>query len=357
MKENNQTNNCNITDTNSDYKLIDNVSLLPSSYNKIEALEIINPPTINESKNRTKNFFSKLTRKSIYAYPTNFLNRLTFRWTYQVIKEQKKSKKLKLNSLPEISPSLQSKNLFSKIKPKWAGKYQFLSQRKKKEKCCPLFLTLITSNLKQIIIILSLYGLLSTWETFSVLIFQELLLLFKYTDISQIKQENRNWILKILNLKQLVILMIFNKISSILLNKQLSFMSDLLNYCTTSQLNLLIYDKLLKIATYNKNTFNEGQITNLMQKDSDQFGMFVVDSSFILTLPISFIFSIYLLFRFFGLAFIPGFIVLVILFLCFYFLGKKEEKYENEKMKATDERMNTVSQTFNIIRTIKLYSW
>ena len=156
---------------------------------------------------------------------------------------------------------------------------------------------IIYSNLKEIIILLFLYGVLSIWDTFSVIIFQELLLLFKNINISQTEIENRNWILKSLNLKQLVILMIINKISSILLNRQLMFLSDLLNNKTTSQLNLLIYDKLLKIATYNKNTFNEGQITNLMQKDSSQFGMFLSNSSFALTLPFSFIFSIYILFN------------------------------------------------------------
>ena len=357
MSIDNNTNNYNSIENNSDYKLIDNISLLPSSYNKIEALEIINPPKINETKNMAKNFLSKLTKKSIYAYPTNILNRITFNWTYEVIKKRKKNQKLKLTSLSEISPSFQSKSLFNEIKPKWAGKYEFLSHSKKKQKCCPLFLTLIKSNLKQVIIILFLYGVLSIWDTFSVIIFKELLLLFKNNDVSQIEPEKRNWVLKSLNLKQLVILMIINKISYILLNRQLNFMSDLLDYCTTTQLNLLIYDKLLKIATDNKNTFNEGQITNLMQKDSNQFGFFLVESSFILTLPISFIFSIYLLFNFFGLAFIPGFIVLIILFFTFYFLGKKEEKYENDKMTATDDRMNVISQTFNIIRMIKLYSW
>ena len=353
----NGNNDTNIIDNNSNYKLIDNISLLPSSYEKIEALEIINPPKIYESKNSIRSFFENLTKKSIYVYPTNTLNSLTFNWVYHVIKNRKKNQKLKLDSLSEISPKLKSKTLFNKIKPKWAGKYEFLSRNKKNQKCCPLFLTLVQSNLKQIVIILFLFGIFSIWDTFSVIIFKELLLLFKNNDISQIKPESRNWILKPLNLKQLVILMIINKISSILLNRQLMFLSDLLNNKTTSQLNLLIYDKLLKIATYNKNTFNEGQITNLMQKDSGQFGMFLVDSSLILTLPFNFIFSIYLLFNFFGLAFIPGFIVLVLLLLIFYFLGKTEEKYLNEKMKATDDRMNVVSQTFNIIRMIKLYSW
>ena len=211
----NGNNDTNILDNNSNYKLIDNISLLPSSYDKIEALEIINPPKIYESKNSIRSFFENLTKKSIYAYPSNTLNSLTFNWVYHVIKNRKKNQKVKLDSLTEISPTLKSKTLFNKIKPKWAGKYEFLFHNKKNQKCCPLFLTLIQSNLKQIVIILFLFGIFSIWDTFSVIIFKELLLLFKNNDISQIKPESRNWILKPLNLKQLVILMIINKISSI----------------------------------------------------------------------------------------------------------------------------------------------
>ena len=37
--------------------------------------------------------------------------------------------------------------------------------------------------------------------------------------------------------------------------------------------------------------------------------------------------------------------------------GRKEEKFQNENMKATDNRMNITSRTFDMIKIIKLYSW
>ena len=48
------------------------------------------------------------------------------------------------------------------------------------------------------------------------------------------------------------------------------FYVDVLGEISTVQLNCLIYDKLLKIACYNKGNFNEGQIVNLIQADSEK---------------------------------------------------------------------------------------
>ena len=73
--------------------------------------------------------------------------------------------------------------------------------------------------------------------------------------------------------------------------------------------------------------------------------------------PFRVIYSVYLLFVFFKLAFIPGILVLIILGVIFTIYGKKEEQLQNDNMKATDERMNITSTTFDIIKIIKLYSW
>ena len=73
--------------------------------------------------------------------------------------------------------------------------------------------------------------------------------------------------------------------------------------------------------------------------------------------PFKIIYSIYLLFVFFKLAFLPGCVILLILGIIFWVFGKKEEKLQNENMKATDERMNITSRTFEMIKIIKLYSW
>jgi ABC-type multidrug transport system fused ATPase/permease subunit len=130
-----------------------------------------------------------------------------------------------------------------------------------------------------------------------------------------------------------------------------------LSHYSTVQLNCLIFDKLLKLACYNKGTFNEGQIVNLIQTDSGKFGLFVGSSPEVIILPFKLIYSIYILFSFFNESFVIGFILLILMIYLFFIFGSKEKKYQKEMMKAADLRMNVTTQIFNIIKTIKLYVW
>lgn len=101
--------------------------------------------------------------------------------------------------------------------------------------------------------------------------------------------------LKGLSLNQLILLMILYKIFSLILNRQTKFISELISVRTTAQLNLLIYDKLLKIPTFNMDRFNEGKIINLFQIDSESFGEFITNISLIILVPFKIIYSVYLL--------------------------------------------------------------
>ena len=356
------TSNINLTNENAGYKSsasIDIASLLIYPESKIEPLEIISPPddsSAADSKNTGENKNEK------YSYPSSFLSSITFNWVFDVVKNRSNDKPIKLSNLGNISPSLQSEKFFNQIQPIWDYKYFEISRNNLKNNVSvnhsflPLFMTLIKSNFKKIIVILTLIFIYSIWDFFSVIIFKEIILLFGDEDSDEI-EDKRNLLLKHLTLKQLISLMIINKTSCILIFRQLKFLCEELNYCTTSQLNLLIFDKLLKIPTYNKNFFNEGQLANLIQSDSGKFGILISNATLVLGIPFNFICGNYLLFSFFGWAYVPGFFMLCFLLLLYYALGGKEEKYQKEKMKATDSRLNIISQTLDIIKMIKFYCW
>ena len=159
------------------------------------------------------------------------------------------------------------------------------------------------------------------------------------------------------NLQQLIIIMLINKLTALLSSRQIVFYVETLGKISTVQLNCLIYDKLLKIACYNKGTFNEGQIVNLIQADSEKFGIFISSSPEVIILPFKLIYSVYILFSFFHESFVIGFILLMVMIYLFFIFGSKEKKYQRQMMKAADIRMNLTTQIFNIIKTIKLYVW
>ena len=283
------------------------ISLLPSSYNKIESFDVISPPLNQNLKSQYSSISSNKKEKKIspkkIIFPSNFYTMISFNWVYELIKTIKKKNKLKYSYLGEVSENYKSEAILNEIKPKWYGKYNDMllnNIKEKKKSIYPLLMTLVMANLSKIIFTLSLFLLMSGLDFSGVFIFEELLGRFKE------KKENNSRIqfLHDISLSKLVFLMISYKFLSLIFERQTVFISEILSFRTKAQLNLLIYDKLLKIPLYNTGKFNEGNIINLFQIDSEAFGELVDYSTYIVMVPFKIVYSIYLLFIFFKLAFI-----------------------------------------------------
>ena len=363
--------NLNINNSQINNNINDTSTNQSSSY-EMESFGIENPLLFSDYKRKDSTDVLKLklteeeNNKKI-VYPSNILSSLCFGWVYDVVKQSKKNKDLKFSYLGEVSDNFKSENIYKEIESKWYGKYYYLLQKLKelkKRSIYPLLMTLIKANYWRIIFSLVLYMAIGILDFLGVFMFKELLSNFKEKNEFDIDINDNNdddgtgiTFLKSLTLNQLIMLMIGYKMVALLLNSQTQFLSDLIRVRTTAQLNLLIYNKLLKIPTFNKDNFNEGQIITLFQIDSESFGEFIINTSLIILVPFKIIYSSYLLVIYFRIAFIPGILILIILAVLFCFFGHKQKIYHKECMKATDERMNITSKTFDIIKMIKLYSW
>ena len=364
--------NSNNIQINNDNNSINDTSTNPSSSYELETLGIENPLLITDEIKTNSSFDLSLNNNKEYypskiTYPPNIFSSLCFSWVFDVIRKSKKNKNLKFSYLGEVSPYCKSEYIFNEIAQKWYGRYKYLLEKLKemnKRSIYPLFMTLMKANYCRIIFSLILYVAMSILDFIGVFIFKELLNNFKqdkniiHLDINEMDNKDDETginFLKNLSLNQLILIMIIYKMLSLILNRQTKFISDLISVRTTTQLNLLIYDKLLKIPTFNMDKFNEGKIINLFQIDSESFGEFITNTSLIILVPFKIIYSVYLLLIFFGFAFIPGIIILVILAVLFCVFGHRQKSYHKECMKATDERMNITSRVFDIIKMIKLY--
>jgi ABC-type multidrug transport system fused ATPase/permease subunit len=322
---------------------------------KVNILSVLNEN--NHPLKSTKIPFKKLERsdkedidhKTKIVYPANFFNSLSFNWLYDVIKNRTEDNPVKLSSLNEISPTVQSKHFYDEIMINWYGKYN--KKVKSKSTGYPLFMTLLSTNTRRIFISLILFFIRFISEFFFVLSFKDII-----TRFNQNKKRHKT-ILSSLSLIELIIFMLINKCIGLVSSRQIVFYVENLGKFSTVQLNCLIYDKLLKLACYNKGTFTEGQIVNLIQTDSEKFGIFIATSPEVIILPFKLIYSVYILFSFFHESFVIGFICLIIMIYLFFVFGSKEKKYQRQMMKAADLRMNLTTQVFNIIKTIKLYVW
>ena len=338
------------------------ITLIPSNYAKIESEDITTDSSSYQQINQNSFFSSEKkdvkensdTKK--YDYPSDFFSMISFKWVYNTISLIKKHHKAKFSFLGNVSDKYKSEEILNEIKPIWYNKYSNINQKnliEKNKSVSPLLFTLIKANTIRIITALFLFFSMCALDFFGVLLLEELLGRFK-------EKQNENSRLKYLqnmSLNNLIFFMIIYKLLTLILDRYAYFICELLSFRTKAQLNLLIYDKLLKIPIFNTGKFTEGQIINLFQLDSEAFGDLIIYSTYVIMVPIRVVYSIYLLFSFFKLSFIPGIIILIIFGIIFAIYGRKEEKLQHENMKATDERMNITSKAFDMIKIIKLYSW
>ena len=325
---------------------------------KDKTVDIVSIPNDYSKENSENVKFTKLSKtddrdevktQQKIVYPASLYSSLSFNWLYDVIKKRTEDNPVKLSSLDEISSTVQSKHFYDEIMVNWYGKY--CKRVKAKSTGYPLFMTLLSTNTRRIIISLILFFIRFITEFFFVLSFKDVI-----TRFNQSKKRHKT-ILSSFSLLQLIIFMLVNKCIGLISSRQIVFYVENLGKFSTVQLNCLIYDKLLKVASYNKGTFTEGQIINLIQTDSEKFGIFIATSPEVIILPFKLIYSVYILFSFFHESFVIGFVLLIIMIYLFFVFGSKEKKYQRQMMKAADLRMNLTTQIFNIIKTIKLYVW
>ena len=321
---------------------------------QFESLEIENPPTLSHHKN------SSLTVNATNTpvYPSNCLSNLSFQWIRKTLLQGRYTQ-ITTKNLPSFDASINARALLDVIKPLWYNKYQFQSQQ-----LHPLFKTIIHANYKRLLLCVTITTIEAICELVEINIFRDILRSFEASttttdmnDFDNNTNNSNNNNTTLLPLTYLVIIMIICKFIITFLFRFEEFTVKFTGVSISIQLKALIYDKLLQVATYNKSASSEGELINNIQIDAEKFSDFLISCPNTLILPFQVTFYIYLLFQFFGFTFLFGFGSLVGLILIVAYLQKKKLKMQKLKMKAADTRMKTTTQTFNIIKTIKLYSW
>jgi len=124
------------------------------------------------------------------------------------------------------------------------------------------------------------------------------------------------------------------------------------------QLSVFIYHKILKCS---QSSFiqraSEGQIINFVQFDTGKFNWMLIRSPSLLLHPIQIVAYSYLVYEFFGKAFIPG--IFIILVFCYigYLTSRFFHKYQFRMLRKKDIRMKTTTEIFDNIKILKLYNW
>ena len=272
---------------------------------------------------------------------SSFFSKIFFLWGYKILKIAKKYK-LEIKHLGKVNDNNNCKNYFKEIKYFWEEKnYKNIKKN-------ALLLTFLRVNLLKIFLIFILSSFNAISEYF------QILLIKGYIDYFDSKKP----FLGISNLKYLGIIFIILQLTSIYINLHNMMIQEIIGLKSNYQLNILIYQKILRNSPsgFIKRA-KQGQIINFIDNDSCKLSDLIKNCPGIFINPIKIIAYIYLLFDFFGLSFLFGLIVLIIMIGINILIFNQYNILEKEFMKRKDDRMKLTSETFENIKILKLYNW
>ena len=290
-----------------------------------------NEPFISEQE-------AKDTKEKEYDYPVNIFKRFIFYWARKVLIAANSKPRLEISDLGRFSPELFPDKFLSDIKSVWV-------KVSKRTKHYPLIKTLLLQNMWTLILIFIENIFVVSGETLNVVFYRQVLL---HLDKNA---ESKPWF----NLITTIILLLLNKFIYNFILRLYESTTFTYSYRITTQLDALIYDKLLRTSLYAN--VSEGSLVNFIQIDAEAFGEFFVYTPATMALPFQIMFFVYLLFDFFGVAFLFSLLSLIIILSISTYLQTLRTKYQQLVMEKKDRRMRTITQAFQIIKIIKLYSW
>ena len=277
-------------------------------------------------------------KKEIYDFPSGILGTLFFSWTRKVMRAANNFPSLEISHLGKFSPEYYPSSLLKNIKQRWI-------ETSKKTKSSPLLKTLIAGNKFEIFKIFIFSFIMIIFDSLNNLIYGEIM-----THLDETSPKKPLFDM----LTTMILLLLCFLIYTFSLRCSETYTSIFSNKII-AQINSLLYDKLLNISIFAN--ASEGPLINFIQNDSEIFGEFFSFTPAAFACPIQIIFYIFILFNYFGIAFIFGLLSLVLIIIIFYELQKIRAKYQKELLAKKDRRMKTSTQAFEMIKVIKLYSW
>ena len=270
----------------------------------------------------------------------NLLSNFIIYWAYRIIRLSKLIN-IKSEYLGKLSYKRSSKKYLTDIYYIWETKNY------KNTFYCPLLWTSLRTNIREIIIITICTVFISILNVASLYLFRVFVKIFSDPKIMG------EWINKYDVVVGFLYLLV-RFLNYIFQRKTTQFLNDVGNKSSV-ELNNLIYDKLLKLSP--SINVKAGDIYNYLQSDSHKLSKLMSSCPNIISVPFLIIMYNYLLFKYMGISFIIGFIVMILFLIINYYYRKQFSKYLKLYLKMSDKRMRVTTETFNNLKVIKLYGW
>lgn len=119
----------------------------------------------------------------------------------------------------------------------------------------------------------------------------------------------------------------------------------------------LIYEKVLRLSSATNKHFSQGEIMNFIDVDVEKISNLAYVLPFVASLPVQLIFSLTLLFYYFGISLFAGITMGIIFGTINYNLAKVRAGVQEMILKEKDQRMRHTTEAVDHIKTIKFNSW
>jgi ABC-type bacteriocin/lantibiotic exporter with double-glycine peptidase domain len=121
------------------------------------------------------------------------------------------------------------------------------------------------------------------------------------------------------------------------------------------ELKNLIFAKILKLSP--SINLNSGEIYNFVQIDSYKLCKLIINIPNLFSIPILLVAYNYLLYKYIGISFVIGVVVMIIFLIINYYYRTQFSKYLKLHMKKSDLRMKVTTEMINNLKVIKLNAW
>ena len=280
--------------------------------------------------------------------PAGVLSRLILYWAFKVIKLGNLIP-LKTEYFGKLTGKYSSVSYLKSIKYIWDTKgYKF-------RKTLPLIQAGFRCNWVFVLFVLISISLRTMCNLVSVSVFREYMRRFSMTEEEVANEDN---IYKRFTQTQIGIATLAIKLFEIFLIRKCNEYQSFLGYKSGAEFQCLIFEKLLKVSPSSmKERAESGQVANFIQIDAHRLTNLMLSSPDLLTIPAQIIGYSYMLFKFFGVSFLLGIGTMIIFMIINVFFTKKLKLTQKKQMMLKDKRMKVLTETFNNIKVLKLYSW
>ena len=275
---------------------------------------------------------------------SNFISRFFMFWAYKIINIATKTE-MKKEYLGKIGDKHDSKHFNNEISYIWENKgYKNLKKY-------ALIFCVFRANIKMIILVFFLTLIKAATNYFSIILIKV------FIDYFDENAEKSNFLYN-LPLWCLGLIFISSQFIGGILDVQNSMLQGIFGNKAQFQLSVFIYHKILKCSQSSfSQRATEGQIINFVQFDAGKFNWMLIRSPSLLLHPIQIIAYAYLVYAFFGKAFIPG--IFIILIFCYigYLTSRFYHHFQFKMLRKKDIRMKSTTEIFDNIKILKLYNW